>query len=178
MRLSEIIDNITGVNPDLESALLQVKVIARRSGSTDILKWIDAEVSGYEANQLLPPYRIINTVPMGCLMNSAWRQDSAQLPIFALPNGIKESLTTSYIRMSVSALKTAISEQGELIEPIPPEMCSLISKNLANGFQVVEAHKPITNMNLADIYSLACPPPDGHIDQVGFHHGSYAQSPS
>jgi hypothetical protein len=153
MKISEIIDNITSINPDLESALLQVKVIATRSNTLSIIEWLDNEISGYSEKSEIPPYRIISTIPMGYITNSKWKYEETPIPMKSLPDSIKSRLTTVHLDMSVSAIKNAISENSELTEPLPPEMCSMISSTLNNGFRILSGHKSVTQMDLSNVYS-------------------------
>lgn len=103
--ISTIIDQLTISENSLSTPLLETKVLAVRIKNEELLRWVDQEIEGYDADAELPNYRISTAILKGSYINGRMKVTDTVLPIPVVSDDLLNLLTTSRIRQSCSALE-------------------------------------------------------------------------
>jgi len=146
-----IITDLVDESKSLTSALLKSKVVAHKLGIKQLLKWIDAELNGYNSTNV-PPYRVIRCQVVGTLTDGSRLIKNALVPIGHLDAKIQESLKTVLLKNSISNLEEFLkcSNSPKLVIVIPPEMCQGLSAFLKN-YNILSANKEIDRTQIIQL---------------------------
>lgn len=85
-RINNVIEDLTDPNIELTSTLLKVQVLAHKLKNDKLKEWVNNEVNGYEDDNKISTYRIIQTIVKGHLMHGQMNYTNIQLSV----QGIKE----------------------------------------------------------------------------------------
>ncbi len=132
MSKSNIIKDFVSKQADLDTTLKRLKVILYSLEYEDAIDWIDKELNGYTEKDILPIYRIFDgqvygTYFKGTAVNHIKVSDSL-VPIEKLPKELKETITNVEVYNDIETIKNSIDKNIPMGKPIPPEVCSIISK--------------------------------------------------
>jgi hypothetical protein len=154
-----------GVLRDLESSLIdhrvpvsttmrRAKVLAVRLGADQLERWVDTELNGYRGESELPPYRRVaaQTIatfsgPLGTMLRNI------PAPTAHLKPEVHAYATTHNFTQGVRELESLISDTGDwlLRAPWPPDLLRLLGENVFEGYNCVEAWKPIGRGNVEQV---------------------------
>lgn len=137
--IEELIQDLTSSTTNIESALLKAQVLAHQLGDSGLKNWVGNELRGYEKETTLPDYRITKITLIGDVSNGYWRHPERTLPVLHLDEKIRNKLTTSEIRGSISAITEMANSENIYAVSIQPEYFPLISKHFESGYAIETA---------------------------------------
>lgn len=144
--LRQIQDAAIDSSIDLPTLLRKCKVLAARLGSEDFKQWLDYELSGYPSKDELPEYRMLNVNSKGHFsgaFSSGLR--NADIPLFCVPESLRDSLGHCYLTQPVAALEALVSESssGTLQEPWNPDLVAHLGQKMYERMNCMQAWKVI-----------------------------------
>lgn len=146
----EILSGLTTTSYPLEDILLKLKVLAHKLKNRELAGFVNSELNGYEGD--VPSYRIYEGSLMGTVENLACRRTKVTLPTAHLKSVELDSLNKCVFAEKISTL-IEYSKIEEMHKPIPPELYSILSKTLGNGYVVTNAYVPISKAFIMGIFS-------------------------
>ncbi|PRA97787.1 hypothetical protein CQ046_20130 [Chryseobacterium sp. MYb7] len=156
--ISQIVNELIDDKSSLNGALLKTKVLASRIGNQELLKWTNAELSGYNSEEDLPEYRknIWNALK-GNVLNGNMKYTNYEIPTINLDKEFESSLRCSSFQDSVSALESLLQFDGNLSIPVRPEIVHIIEQNwqaMGNPYlSIISCNKLLSRSSIVDIIS-------------------------
>ena len=140
MRLiEEIIEILTSEDAALQSALLKTKVLLSQLGESDLVSWVNFELTGYQNIEQVPDYRIINVTVFGNVNNMARRYEHHPLPLAHLEEEMQRKFTRYHLTESIAVLESYARDDSNISFTIPPEFYQFLSEGISNGYQIERA---------------------------------------
>lgn len=144
--LREIQNAAVDAKIDISTLLRKCKILAARLGSSEFKQWIENELNGYKNKDDLPSYRILSVNSKGHFsgpFQSGLR--NADLPLFCVPEELREVLGHSYLMEPVASLQALIdkADKGVAQEPWNPSLVAYVSQNFYQNMVCVQAWKVI-----------------------------------
>ena len=81
MAKSRIIKELASGKVSLETGLKQLKVLLTEFNKSEILRWVNCEIQGYEDSDTVPEYRIIAGNLIGTFMNYQLKCTNVGIPL-------------------------------------------------------------------------------------------------
>lgn len=114
MAKSKIIKDLANGTVDTITALKRAKVLISELQNSELLNWINYEISGYPADVTLPDYR----VTQGNLVGSYYKGSIAahmihknvSLPLGKMPNDLQKELLSVRFQEGIGALKKLLEK--------------------------------------------------------------------
>ncbi len=135
MAKSKIIKDLANGTVDTITALKRAKVLVSDLENSEILEWLDNEISGYPTDATLPSYRKVHGSLMGSYFKGSmanymtWKNVS--IPLGKMPDDIKEPLLSVKFHESVEALRMLTEKSkgvgSEIAKTIPADVFSTIA---------------------------------------------------
>ena len=142
--LDEIRSDLTNQSADLSNTLRKAKVLASRIGLDEFREWVDSELGGYEDRDKLPSYRRFRPTNLGTFSGPyQGRVENVVLPIFNLPDPVKELAENLMFFDGVGSLEARGCEDGQIKWPQEMVILARDSVKMSGGFVLVDAHKPV-----------------------------------
>jgi AbiTii len=155
MLLDDIITILSDQNGSLESALLKTKILMRKLGHKELVGWVNAELTGYEANADVPTYRHVHSSPHGHVVLNGWQYKDTLLPLSTLKEGIRKNVTEINISSSIGTIeeqvKTYRKNNTGLVRQLTPDYMPALAKGLAPGAAILAAWCEI---NMAEVEAI------------------------
>lgn len=158
MAKSMIIKDIANGTIDTTTALKRAKILFAALNNTELLNWVNYEISGYPFKAKLPDYRIERGALKGSYFKgsiaSHMKWNDVSIPLGKMPPDVIDDFLRVPFYDGVSALKQLVdnSDNGQLARPIPADMFPYIAKynndpymNIVVARVVVSTHC-VTNM--------------------------------
>jgi hypothetical protein len=151
--IDELIEMLSSSNSSLEDALLKTKVLLYKLGEPSLTKWVDSELNGYNPGDEIPDYRIVTSRVLVNATNGYFaRWNDYPAPLMHLDEGLRNLLTRTTLGQSISGIEHLAKSNAEVVSKhLPTEMCSLISKGLAQGVFAESGHIEISKAGLLQI---------------------------
>lgn len=138
--IDEIIELLSSESPNLNNALFKTKVLLHNLGEKEIIKWVNYEINGYENEEDLPDYRILNDLSVyGDVTNGQVLHQNYPIPIMGLEEKMRQDLEKTNLKQSVAVLESYAQDESDLQISIIPEFFPFLSKSLSSGFRVGRA---------------------------------------
>ncbi|SFN06142.1 hypothetical protein SAMN05421594_0730 [Chryseobacterium oleae] len=158
--ISQIVNELIDDKSSLNGALLKTKVLASRIGNQQLLKWTNAELSGYNNLDDLPEYRknIWNALK-GNVLNGNMKYTDYEIPTMNLDNEFEESLRNTNFPDSISALESLLQLDGggHLGTPLRREIVHMLEENwkaMGNPYlSIISCNKIISQSSIVAIIS-------------------------
>ncbi len=147
---NELLLGLTETSYPLEDILLKLKVLAHKLKNKQLADFVNSELNGYENE--VPSYRIFEGHLTGTVENFACRRTKVTLPYLHLKEHGLENLGQCFFTEKVSTL-IEYAKLNDIHKPIPPELYSILSEPLGNGYVVTKAYVPINTAFIAGILS-------------------------
>jgi hypothetical protein len=112
--LREIQDDLAKPVSDLACVLLKCKILASRLGSAELADWVNWELNGYSAEQIVPEYRRLAITYFASFMNLAWRQERAAIPLQIVPEEHRQSFREIAFRDGIAKANSLANGKGEV----------------------------------------------------------------
>lgn len=155
-RIEEIINDLISEQISLEIPFLKAKVLLYEIDNKEILAWINAELKGYEVNEV-PSYRTIPASLIGDLSNGYQRYHNASIPIMHLSKKMMQFFSTTTLPHSLSGLEHLISNldgNDFLVCQMPLETLSVVNSNIpTNGYNVESCHLRVPKASVKTMIS-------------------------
>jgi hypothetical protein len=135
----------------LENALMNAQVLAHRLQEVQLATWVRSELRGYEPGADIPPYRVIRPNVVGTITNGYYRYTNRKLPLSHLEEAIRQSLETTKVTQSISAIASLAEKDGQLTAPIAPELLGLFGEAIDGDYWVEDATKQFSTANMRNI---------------------------
>ena len=96
---------------NLADTLRKCKILAVRLNHAPFKNWVDSELNGYQSNNDLPQYRILNDVELqGNFNNGIWFVRNISIPTLSFPEDYSKFITKLTFTQSVSSLKKLVDD--------------------------------------------------------------------
>lgn len=149
--LREIQDTAIDSSAELSTLLRKCKVLAARLGNTEFKQWVERELSGYDSEDILPDYRILQVNSKGHFsgaFGSGLR--NADIPLYCIPEEFRENLKHSYLREPVASMEALVAKAktGLAQEPWNPDLVAYVGQGIYQHMNCMQAWKviPITSI--------------------------------
>ena len=140
--LREIQDAAVDGSSDLESLLRKCRVLATRLKHDELKNWVNCELDGYPNGVALPDSRKCHGMPYGHFVGAFGRAvQNCPIPVTALPEELRETMSHRYFREGVGALKNLVEsvEGPSLRFAWPAEASALVRpENLASDLVLAQ----------------------------------------
>ena len=141
------------IDADIELAVLlrKCKVLAARLGNPEFKQWVENELNGYDSIDNLPEYRIIYVNSKGHFtgpFQSGLR--NADIPLSCIDKRFHETLSHSYLFVSVAALENLVegASEGNLQEPWNPDLVAHVGQGIYQGMNCMQAWKVVPKVSI------------------------------
>jgi len=163
MAKSKIIKDLANGTVDTITALKRAKVLVSDLENSEILEWLDNEISGYPTDATLPSYRKVHGSLMGSYFKGSmanhmtWKNVS--IPLGKMPDDIKEPLLSVEFHESVEALRMLTEKSkavgSEIAKTIPADFFSTIAGfNNDPCMMIISARVIVGEHILSNIFSV------------------------
>ncbi|MBF0762159.1 hypothetical protein IR148_14050 [Dysgonomonas mossii] len=125
--LTNIINLLSDDSKPLTSSFLQIKVLASRLQSTQLLEWVNKELSGYNKGDSIPEYRICTSLLMGNNLNGNTECKNHPFALLGLDAKIKDILEHVDFFNGIGALESFVLKNENLQIAVPTEVLELIN---------------------------------------------------
>ena len=142
--LDEIRSDLVNESAGLSNILRKAKILASAIGLPEFHEWVDFELTGYPDRDKVPSYRRFRPTNLGTF--SGPFQSGAKnvvLPIYGLPNEIKEFAENLIFFDGVGALEAQASDGGQRKWPQEMVMLARDAVQMSGGMVLIDAHQPI-----------------------------------
>ncbi|MBP1970020.1 hypothetical protein J2Z83_002128 [Virgibacillus natechei] len=152
MARSQILIDLVNSDNNIESVLMRMKVILFDLNNTEINKWIDSEIEGYEKEEDVPRYRILTGQPYGDYNYSSnyviHTYKDCVIPVSSVEFSVNENIRKIYLTDSLLGI-TNLLETKSTIENIVP---TVYYKSILT--QEIEILKMSYKVNINQVYSI------------------------
>lgn len=135
--IGDIINELVDSEKSISAALLKTKVLASRIKNTELIEWVNNELSGYKSEESLPEYRKVQGVVTGTFMtgnriSGGYQYNDQPLPTMGLAPELEKTIRCLDFYQSVSTLESYIGDNksGKLEKVFPPEFKAIIEKHM------------------------------------------------
>lgn len=152
--LKELRDLVTDPSARIADILRRAKVLAVTLKQEEFKAWVTYELNGYLPEANLPPYRRLNSPPLGTFFGPFGGQISNHLlPVSQMPDVLQKMASELPMAHPIAEIEMMLkSGRDTLRRPWPPEAVAILRANQSSGdFQLVEAYQPITKAQLEGI---------------------------
>lgn len=126
----------------LSTALLKTKVLLYRIGQSELVEWVDAELTGYSTRESVPEYRRLHGKVIGTITNGFYFHYKQQIALGHLSEEHRNFLEQNLEMRSISVIESTVNgvEKGSTYgTPIEPEICAGLSSVYENGYAIQQA---------------------------------------
>lgn len=103
----------------VSSLLLKARLVASRLNGGDTPEWIDKEISGYEKEDTLPPYRMVRGQVVAQMVGR-------RVPVEFNSEDLESSVATREMASPVAEIESYIDADGSVIAYFPPEAANAL----------------------------------------------------
>ncbi len=152
--LREIQSSCTDPSVDISMLLRKCMILASRLRSSEMKRWINNELNGYESTEELPNYRIFESEVRGDFIRSlggGFR--GIPIPKAIIDKEYHELLFDCYLMQPIGAYSDALIDKNEASprEMWPADAVALFARKLFKGLVMVQAWKTIPRSLLVGI---------------------------
>lgn len=148
----EIVGILSSSDGVLSEALIKTKVLLHQIGHKELVSWVNKELNGYDDDDDLPDYRVVNAQVLVNASNAAYQVTSHPVPLGHLDEDYRKQLERGIMPHSLAVIEQfAENSEGSLQSPIPMEANGLLGEGLANGYQIQRAWCEIPITSVANI---------------------------
>lgn len=163
MARSSIIKDLANSSIDAPTALKRAKVLFSELNNSELIDWVNYELTGYPEDVVLPDYRkeygnIVGTYIIGTARTHL-KYTETSIPLGKMPEDLKNQLLGVEFREGVAALKKLSDEhksaKNNLGKILPADFFPVISKYNENPYMVIASAKVIIGAHCIDnIFSV------------------------
>lgn len=154
MARSKIIQDLANSKVDTMTALKRAKVLLSELGNSELLNWVNCEITGYPCESILPDYRINHGNLVGSYLKGSMASHmtwtNVSLPLGKMPDDLKEKILSIQFREGVDALK-------QLSDSIADGRGQLGKAITADFFPAIAAYNEDPYMNISSANVLIGP---------------------
>ena len=151
MARSKIIKEFISSNMDIDTALQNLMAILYCLDDENLINWVEKELSGYDIEEKLPRYRLIQGRVMANFFVGYMQYTKHQFPVNHLDEKIRNDLVETPVYSSISALIDMINKDSDMAKPISPEYYSVIQGD--SNAKITSAYVDINILEVLDIVS-------------------------
>ena len=154
---TQIQSGVVDSSVPISDVLRRAKILANLLRNTELRKWVDAELGGYDTTVNLPDYRTFEPVNYGTFSGPFGKLiRNLQIPVTHLPDEVREFASRMDVVQSVKAIEASVASatrENAYIFPWPPEAVILARGHItmSDGCVLVEAWKPFTTGQMESI---------------------------
>lgn len=150
MSRSLILKEIISGEGNIETSLLQLKVILSSIKNKDIQTWIESELNGYKNVDDIPDYRVVHGVVKGsCTVYNTVQYTNIAFPVRHLDDKIRKNICSHYVGCGVAEILETSKLNKDLIVEIPNNFWSLLEEGM-NG-NIYESYLYINSLSYKTI---------------------------
>lgn len=128
----------------MTEALLKTKTLLHKIGQVQpgMIGWVSKELTGYTVQDSLPEYRTVRGSLTGNITNGHYSHNSVPVPIGHLTAEQRDQIEISPMTESLGVLERMVHEAkpgSSLILQMEPEICTILSQVLGNGYFIQRA---------------------------------------
>lgn len=155
MAKSRIIKELASGKVSLETGLKQLKVLLTEFNKSEILRWVNCEIQGYEDSDTVPEYRIIAGNLIGTFMNYQLKCTNVGIPLKVDASDKMVNICTDVkLYDSISALKMLTDSSKEIGKQIPASYLPYIQQYSAISMTaLLSAFVRISQIQIENIFS-------------------------
>ncbi|WP_338546360.1 hypothetical protein V1225_10435 [Emergencia sp. JLR.KK010] len=163
MAKSKIIKDLANGSVDTITALKRTKVLVSDLENTEILRWLDHEISGYPEDATVPSYRKVHGSLKGSYFKGSMANhmnwNNVSIPLGKMPDDIKELLLSVEFHESVEALKKLDEKSQavgtEISKTIPADCFSTIAQFNNDPYMIITSARVIVSEHIvSNIFSM------------------------
>ena len=160
MARSKIIKDLANSSCDLSTSLKRARVLIQLLGDTQMLKWIDMEMTGYSNKDDYPEYRkplgeLIGTYLIGTPRTNA-KYSNVSIPLGTMPEKEKKEFLTGYINQGISVLENMLKNPDvKFAKSVPADFYPYITAFNKNPYMnIAAANVNIDKMQVMNIIPI------------------------
>lgn len=163
MAKSKIIKELANGEVDTITALKRAKVLVSDLNNTEVLKWLDYEISGYPEDTAVPSYRKTHGSLMGSYfkgsMASHMTWTNVSLPLGKMPDETKEILLSVVFQEGVESLKNLAKNSQvagtEISKSIPADFFPAIATYNNDPYMMITSARVVVGEHIiSNIFSV------------------------
>ena len=145
-QIQEIIDMVASANPDIETALVRCKILAKRIGYSPLAEWVDSEINGYSNSNSLPDYRKHRAHPVGIFTNGVYQINNKPLDRSVVGDDMFDQLSALHLRQGIRELSVMKNSPGLQLSlsHAEPYVNSLYALEMEGDYGFIGLHLSIT----------------------------------
>ena len=155
--LQQIQNDAIESDGDIGALLRRCRILAQRLGVAEFKEWVVCELEGYPSEEDLPKYRVIRTpLSFGYFVGAYGRvMKNGQIPIGAIPETLRDDLTTLRFAESVGSITDLIrQDRNDLHLHWPADYIAFVGQgNIYSGMHLLQAWRIINVSQMSDILS-------------------------
>lgn len=119
--IKSIQGDILDSNESLCSILLKAKILACQLKNDNLKDWISCELNGYQANGILPDYRILPTLPFGDISSPSKKYERIQIPLDKTSDSFKKIATEIRLIHGIKVIEELSNRNSSITFPMSRE---------------------------------------------------------
>lgn len=140
MAKSKIIKELVNEEISLTIALKRLKLFARNLGNKDLLYWVDKELIGYNQEDDIPEYRVINSsIFLYSGINGDFKVNNQPLNIGWFSKETREKIITLKVFQSISIIEEDYQNNAENLMLDRSYLKTEIKQNSKQGWKCIDA---------------------------------------
>lgn len=150
MAKSKIIKDIVNNNVNIVTTLKRLSVLVYGLNNSEILNWINCEISGYPENEYFPSYRKIRGSVKGYYSRNdrTWKDNFIPL-VEEISMKDKENIIEFKIREGIAALNELSNQYGEICyKHITPDLFHIIAKYSGDRDIVIKSARVVIDKHI------------------------------
>ena len=154
---TQLQNDVVDSSVPISNTLRKAKVLASLLRNAEFMRWVDAELGGYDPSSSLPDYRTFAPLNLGTFSGPFGRiVRNAQIPVSLLPDPVREFAAKMEVAHSVREIEASAARatrEDAYRFPWPPEAVILSRSHVTmdGGCELVEAWKPFTKGQMEGI---------------------------
>lgn len=145
--LEQIQKDILDESISLSTVLRKAKVLAYEIDSDELKLWVKSELDGYENNDDLPGYRILESHPCGKWTNGYHLISNHQVPMYKIEDeDLVEYLTTLHVCDGIRTIEVNAKNEGYIL--FESNVTTLVNMQIKEeGWGYAELHHGVSKYN-------------------------------
>jgi hypothetical protein len=132
----------------LGTILRKAKVLSYGLGNEEFKKWVENEINGYDADDELPNYRVLETLVFGDFVNARWKITGQQIPDSAIPEKWQRYFKEAWFLQPVAEIESMLSNGESLRLSVPADLFGLFNGTVVQMAQCMRAWRSVSHHQL------------------------------
>lgn len=137
----------------ISDLLRKCSILAARLNNDELKVWVDRELNGYGADDVVPSYRVLAVDSFGHFSGPAGSGlNNAPIPPHTVKESLRHHVEEAQIRQPMAALEDLVSsDKTEFQIPWPPDLTALVGQDIYQYMNCLQAWRSVSRGQIVSI---------------------------